>query len=255
MGWIDWYQRWFGKPNALAGVFVPDGSPDPSVHGFAAVGSPEELKAPLVWLAEESGSFGLSVLDCRSVTRGHVSIAESGAQLEVFGALRGDTRGEHVRGKRPEPPRTIACHLEYPSIAHLQLGRVFSAPRLEYKWDVVWDGADLAFSRSWTGDVEYRARLVIEASRATVASIECKEQTSSGEETDRLDVLTVDFLIRTYVFSEVALFPIPVGLARTDSTPEENRLTAMLALKRLGCDARFGCSVDDLWNQRMGNPS
>ncbi len=127
----------------------------------------------------------------------------------------------------------------------LPQGRLFTALRLEYKWDVTCHGSDLVFSRSWTGAVEYRASL---DAVQTVTSIETAAEPS--EENDRSDILTVDFLIRTFVLGEIVPFPLPEGLASPDSPPEANRLAAHFALKRLGCDARFGCPADILWAYR-----
>ena len=259
VGLSDWWKRQTQKqpsgraPSATPRhvlIFVPEGTPDPTRYGFAPVGNGEERAAPLSWIPKESSPFGVPVLDCRSITRGFVSTAESQEQLETFRSFRADGSGAHVRDKHPEGARGLPCHLRFDRIGELPQGRIFTASRLEYKWDVTYHGSDLIFSRSWTGVVEYRASLAIEASLAMVTSIETAVAPSENSENDRLDILTVDFLVRTYLLREVAPFPLPDELATPEATHETNRLAGMLALKPLGCDARFGCPASVLWAHR-----
>ena len=76
---------------------------------------------------------------------------------------------------------------------------------MEDKWDVFLVDGDLYFTRSWTGEVAYRARIAFVNSLAIVSEIR-SEREPSGSEDPRA---VVDYLIKSHVFGLVAPHPLP----------------------------------------------
>lgn len=195
----------------------------------------------LAWLEGARSPFGVAVLDCRRVVRGAIATPGDQAQLDRFAALRGET-GESLRAAHPARARTRACDLRYAvDAARRADGRWFSASRLECKWDIArWDDA-LLFTRSWSGDLIYRARLAGAASELRVVQVEARGASASDAASDddddaaRHDVAAVDFLVQTYLLDRVAPFPIPA--AQRDAAPRE---IALWGMRYFGRDARFG---------------
>ena len=69
---------------------------------------------------------------------------------------------------------------------------------------------------------------------------------TNEDNNDQLDVLSVDFLVRTYLLQEVVPHPVPNELEQ-----EEPQTIALLSRKWFGCDARYACLTRDLWNARI----
>jgi hypothetical protein len=81
-----------------------------------------------------------------------------------------------------------------------------------------------------------------------IEHFEAPALSESGDVDDRLDVLSLDFLIRTYVLSETAPHSVFDCLESA-----KGKLIAHISLKRYGCDARFACLTRDLWTARVGS--
>jgi len=98
---------------------------------------------------------------------------------------------------------------------------------MEDKWDVfLFDGV-LYFTRSWTGDVAYRARVTFGDSLAVITEILSERETGASED----PLGAVDYLVKSHVYGLVAPHPLP----RTDPTH-----TADLALWSYSCYGRRG---------------
>jgi hypothetical protein len=128
-----------------------------------------------------------------------------------------------------------------PRATALPNGRRFSSHRLEYKWDVAhWDGA-LLFTRSWTGDLVYRAALTItrgdpEPGIMSIAEIETAHDGAGDDNRgDGFHVAAVDFLVQTCLLHRIVPHPLPEWLSAAPA-----RTLALWSLQQFGCDARYG---------------
>lgn len=250
MSILDWVKgKLLGPPAGHVLVWLPDTEPDPSVHGISPVGTPEERAAPVQWLASEESPFGLRVLDCRGFTRGSVSTTSNGQELARYIELRRDTGGENVRGGRPAGGREVPCRLEYGLPVPAE-GGVFRSRRLEFKWDVTRHADRLIFSRSWSGAVEYVATFVPSSGGLTLTRVEAPVTARSfptdADNDDQLDLLSVDYLVRSCLLGEVAPHPLPDAVEHFK--PDT---IAKLSMKWFGCEARYGALVSTLAPVRL----
>ncbi|MBX2810784.1 MAG: hypothetical protein KTR25_03195 [Myxococcales bacterium] len=227
-------------------VWLPDDEPDPTVYGIAPPGNEEDREAPLVWLSSSEIVFPFDrpVLDCRSVTRGVVSTAQDQDQLDRFIALRNPASAESLRGKNVEECKTIGCSLQLPNPGLDTEGRIYSARRLEYKWDVALWGNTLYFTRSWGGELQYRAAFEPSAESILVTSMEVPKWEMDDP---TYPPASVEFLLRTLVLGEIAAHPFPALLNIME--PEQ---LAMWAYKTYGCIARFGAFPEGVEPKLVG---
>jgi len=185
------------------------------------------------WIPAAENRFGVDVLDCSAFAHSMVSVTSNAEIATRFTQLRG-SEGEHCRTKDPGNLVTTHCQLKFPFDAHRD-GPLFRAEQMEDKWDVfLLDGGDLFFSRSWTGDVVYKASIVFEYSHAIVTQIRGQREEGSSED----PVAVVDYLIKSHVFGLVAPHPLPI-------TPQTNEQDlALWSFARYGRRGLFGTKDD-----------
>jgi hypothetical protein len=152
-----------------------------------------------------------------------------------FTQLR-ESQGEHCRGRDPENAMFTECRLEYPRLALNRDGPLFQAGEMEEKWDIFCIEETLYFARSWSGDLVYKASVVIEHSQAVITQIAARG--SSENHHPEGVIAVVDYLIKSHVYGLVA--PHPLSPARQTS-PEE---LAYWSFGRFGCRGLFGTRKD-----------
>ena len=164
------------------------------------------------WLPAADNPFGVDVLDCSTFAQSMVATTSSAEVAARFGQLRLSS-GEHCRGREPADAVVTECHLQYPSERN-QDGPIFKAEQMEDKWDLYLFEEHLYFTRSWTGDLVYKARIVFEDSRAVVTEIRARHEPARSVD----PVGAVDFLVKSHIYDLIAPHPLPGtdGLSLTD---------------------------------------
>jgi hypothetical protein len=161
-----------------------------------------DLPGRVKWIAAAGNPFGVELLDCSDFAGSMLSSTANPDVADRFTRLR-QANGEHCRGTEPVIPIAIECRLEYPFDGH-QDGPLFKAQRMEEKWDVYLFDAALYFTRSWTGDLAYKASFAREHGRGIVTMISHRDLGGSED-----PVAVVDFLIKSHVYGVVAPHPLP----------------------------------------------
>jgi hypothetical protein len=184
------------------------------------------------WIPAAENRFGVDVLDCSALAQSMVSVTSNAEIATRFTQLRG-SEGEPCRGKDPGNLVTTRCQLKFPFDAH-RAGPIFRAEQMEDKWDVFLLDGDLFFSRSWTGDVVYKASIIFEQSQGIVTEIRGQREAGSSED----PAAVVDYLIKSHVYGLVAPHPLPI-------TPQTNEKDlALWSFARYGRRGLFGTKHD-----------
>ncbi len=169
---------------------------------------PAEQAPTLRWLAPQENPFGIEILDCRPFALRMVAVTGDPEIAARFLQLR-NSFGEELRGVIPKRARAVACSLAYPYQGEIQDGALFKAREMEDKWDIYLYEGYLYFSRSWTGELIFRARMEFTPEITSVTAIE----TASPDE-DFFIIQQVDYLIRSHLFKRQVPHPLPKNLGR-----------------------------------------
>ena len=165
----------------------------------------------LDWLDLHENRFGVRVLDCRPIAETFLSATQDEACIRFFGSPEAQFGGQ-FRGQHPEAAVRVACQLVYPLAAPLPEGPVFLAGAMEEKWNVYHFAGVLFFARSWTGHLQYAARLAPSASELRVVEVEAWPGNLLGDAS--MAVRQVDFLIRSHLLGQAAPHPVPPLLTK-----------------------------------------
>jgi hypothetical protein len=160
----------------------------------------------LPWIEPHENAFGVRLLDCRSIATTFLSTTADAKCIRFLFSPESRS-GEQFRGQHPKDAIQLACNLTYPVVDPLPEGPVFLPSAMEEKWSIYRLGEVLYFARSWTGDLQYAARLAEAASELRVVEVEAWPGNVLGE--DQLAVRQVDFLIKSHIFNQTVLHPVP----------------------------------------------
>lgn len=187
------------------------------------------------WLAAADSPFGVEILDCSAFAAGMISSTAAPGIAERFLELRDDD-GSRLRGADPRDAHSLPVDLTYHLPAPWRPGPLFRAPVMEVKWDVTLHDDTLCLTRSWTGSLEFRARLTLQADRASLSSL-----VAAGNWADHgagYAVAVVDFVVRSHVLGLAVPHPLPPG---TDDDPQRLAMASFSLYGRLG---RYGLRGD-----------
>jgi hypothetical protein len=200
----------------------------------AGAGSAEN-SAPR-WLAAADSPFGIEVLDCSAFADGMISTTGAPGIAERFLELRDDD-GSGLRGSEPQDARALPASLTYHLAAPWRPGPLFRAPAMEVKWDVSLHDDTLYLTRSWTGSLEFRARVSRpQAGRAVVSDLVAAGSWAAHGAVHAAAML--DFVVRSHVLGLVVPHPLPPG-------PEDDpQRLAMLSFSLCGRLGRYGVRGD-----------
>jgi len=178
--------------------------------------------------------FGVDLWDCRSFTHGTLSTTKSVEIAQRFAELR-RSEGDEVRGHSPFDARLVSCDLEYPVVAPPSDGPLFKATAMEDKWDIYLLEDSLYFVRSWTGELDYVARV---AFRET--GIHLSRVAVSGHQDSALACRVVDFLVKSHLLGREVPHPLPADL------PPTAEQVALFSFHQFGRRCSFGTYADTL---------
>jgi hypothetical protein len=167
---------------------------------------PDTAFEQLPWLEPHENPFGVRLLDCRPVAESFLSLTQDPRSISFFGSPESRS-GEQFRGEHPLDAMRVACDLAYPLTEALPEGPVFLAAAMEDKWNIYHFTEALYFARSWTGQLQYVARLTEAASQLRVIEVEAFRGNVLG--VDQLAVRQVDYLIKSHVFGQLVPHPVP----------------------------------------------
>lgn len=157
----------------------------------------------------EDNPFNKKILDVRSLTQKILSFTKDKSVAELFNKQR-HSIGEELIGVKIASSKTILTNLEYPHNGSKMEGAGYKAKCMEDKWDLYfWDGI-MYITRSWTGEVIYKAYTTVAENNFTITQIEYSENQYTGED-PTLVIDNVHFIVLSHAFGR----PFPHRIPKT----------------------------------------
>ncbi|MEJ2884380.1 hypothetical protein [Pedobacter sp. GR22-6] len=158
----------------------------------------------------EHNPFNTRILDIRNFTQHMLAFTEDKSVAETFNQQRHSIGQELIGIKMPES-KAINVMLVYPHDGSKIEGAAYKAKCMEDKWDIYgWDNT-IYFTRSWTGEVVYRAFINITDTNFAIQKIEyIPDQYNADDQS--LVVNNVHFLIKTLAFGSIYPHKVPANL-------------------------------------------
>jgi hypothetical protein len=154
----------------------------------------------------EGNPFNKRILDIRSFTLSMIATTSSKEIVEKYNSLRSSVGNEYIGTRVPNSKSTLT-NLKYPHNGSVLRGAAFKADSMDCKWDIyVYDNI-FYFSRSWTGDMVYKATAKINEDSIELTAIEYPEETEES-----LAINDVHFLMMSHAFGRVFPHMIPRAL-------------------------------------------
>lgn len=194
---------------------------------------PSEVFDQLRWIEADDNPFNVKIFDCRPYALAMISFSDDKKVAEHF-ALSRSSEGEQYRGSTPANSVHVECKLRYPVLKEIREGPIFKAREMEDKWDIYFYDGYLYFVRSWTGDLSFKAKGVIENLEITIPFMEVRSDTLIGDET--FIIKQVDFLIKSHLCGLNVPHPLPQGLP---SDPEAIAMYSFSVFGRKGLFATY----------------
>lgn len=172
------------------------------------------------WVEPASNLFQMRILDCEAFCEGGV----------FFIVGNGDQASRSRMGQASHDPRQMAstanddrelisCLLSYPcSSERIPDGCQFQSSDMEDLWNVFLFNEQFYFTRSWTGELRYRADITFRRGAMFITAIQAFAKQSQSVVNvpcdDDFAVAQVDFLIKTLLHQVKAPAPLPKSLRR-----------------------------------------
>lgn len=188
----------------------------------------------LTWLEPHSSRFGVRCLDCRPFSQSMFSTTDDPKIAARFSALRASDGREHA-GMSPSSAVVVEATLTYRYEGESQDGPVFVAEVMEDKWDIYLYDGYLYFTRSWTGELVFKARVEFTPGCATVSLVEVANHAAEDK---AFALRQVDFLIKSHIMGREVPHPLPPDM------PEQIETIALYSFSSYGRRAAFATYGD-----------
>lgn len=159
--------------------------------------------------AGENNPFNKRILDIRSLTQHTLSFTKDKYVAELFNKQRQSIGRELIDTKMPGS-KTLNVELVYPHNGAKIEGATYKAKCMEDKWDIYGWNEIIYFTRSWTGEVIYKAFINTTDSNFKIYKIEYIP--TYDDEDSLLAINNVHFLIKTLAFGGVYPHKVPKSL-------------------------------------------
>lgn len=157
----------------------------------------------------EDNPFNKRVLDIRSLTQSMLSFTKDKAVAELFNKQR-HSIGKELIDTKLEGSKTIDTHLEYPHNGSKMEGAGYKAKCMEDKWDIYFWNGIMYLTRSWTGEVIYKAHTTVSDTNFRITKIEYSENEYTHADPS-LAIDNVHFIVMSHAFGR----PFPHKVPKT----------------------------------------
>lgn len=179
----------------------------------------------------DNNPFNKKVLDIRSFTETIVTTTSTIEVAEKYGELR-SSMGEEFIDVKIEDEKNHSVFIEYPHNGDKLEGVVFKANSMECKWDIYIYNNTFYFTRSWTGQLVYKAKVKNLSSKLILTNI------SYDKEVGYVDALNdIHFLIMSHAMRRQFPHKIP-------SKFTENKDIALYSFSQFGNRACYATYED-----------
>jgi len=157
----------------------------------------------------EGNPFNKRILDIRSLTQTMLSFTSDKKVAVLFNEQR-NSIGEELIDVKLEGSKTISTHLVYPHNGSKMEGAGYKAKCMEDKWDIYFWNGIMYLTRSWTGEVIYKAQTNVSETNFTITKIEYSENKYTQADPS-LVIDNVHFIVLSHAFGR----PFPHRVPKT----------------------------------------
>lgn len=182
-------------------------------------------------LDDSDNPFNKKVLDVSSYTRTTMAFTKEKTVAEKYNELRKSLGKELIEFDTSDFDKT-STNLQYPHNGDKLEGIAFKSDSMDCKWDIYAYDSYLLFSRSWDGQLVYKAKYLISSDKLTISEILFDNYLSKDEA-----INDVHFLIKTHAIGQAFPHLIPKEL-KTESE------IAQWSFTKFGNRAYYACYDD-----------
>jgi hypothetical protein len=192
------------------------------------------------WIEAADNPFQMRILDCAEFCTDSPIFALGDDAKLITAQLKQDRNHMENCVQRHDIPeaRKLTCRLSFPSSdERIPEGAQFVAECMEDLWNIFRFDDQLYFTRSWTGQLRYRAKLLFRPEELCVIEVEACSTRPANDiyrnlDDDKFPVKQVDFLIKALLYRAQAPAPLPRGLSK--SNPGSLALFSLIEYGRWG---------------------
>lgn len=170
---------------------------------------PEQQTYKFEWYdIGEGNPFNKRILDCRSFTQSNLATTRNKNIAEKFNRLRQSDGREYI-SQGFKNKITLETNLKYPPSGSQLTNLIFKAQSFDEKWDIyIYDNC-FYFTRSWTGELVYKAFAFVDSNNVTIYKIELQDNDSVDRS---IEICNVHFLVTTQILKGILPHRVPVNL-------------------------------------------
>lgn len=158
----------------------------------------------------ESNPFNKKILDIRALTQTMLSWTKDESVARLFLRLR-ESIGQELINAEIYGSKTVEVYLVYPHNGSKIEGAAYKAKCMEDKWDIYsWNGI-IYFTRSWTGEIIYKAYINVTDTDFSIYKIEYHPDEYNSQDISFVES-NVHFLIKTLAFGIIYPHKVPATL-------------------------------------------
>ena len=156
----------------------------------------------------EGNPFNKRILDCRDYTQNNLATTGDKSIAETFNRLRRSDGTEYLLQDFTNKI-AIETNLKYPPTSSQLTNLVFKAETFDEKWDIyIYDNC-FYFTRSWTGELVYKAFATVDTSNVTIYRVELQD---NGSVDKSFVISNIHFLVTTQILKGILPHRVPTYL-------------------------------------------
>lgn len=179
----------------------------------------------------EDNPFNKRILDVRSLTWNVVATTKDKNVAESYNNLRNSNGKEYI-DTDIDNGETVDTLLEYPHNGDALEGIVFKSDSMDCKWDIYIYNSIFYFTRSWLGELIYKAHAEVLSDKLIIHKIEFPQEI--GAELAKSDI---HFLLTTHAMGKVLPHQIPDYL-------DSDMNIALYSFRQFGNKGCYACFED-----------
>ncbi len=158
----------------------------------------------------DDNPYNKRILDIRSLTQTMLSFTSDKEIAVLFNKQR-NSYGEELINIKLKGSNSILTNLEYPHNGSKMEGAGFKAKCMEDKWDIYFWNGIMYLTRSWTGELIYKAHTNVTATNFIITKIEFIENEYTHADPS-LVIDNVHFLVLSHAFGRLYPHRVPRAL-------------------------------------------
>jgi hypothetical protein len=197
------------KIKPLASLAITNGM---NISALFKIKEKPEQKYRFQWYDIGKGNpFNKKILDCRDYTQNNRATTRDSRIAERFNLLRQSNGKEYV-SQGFEKKMAIKTNLKYPPTDAPLTDLLVKSTSFDEKWDIYVYDNRIYFTRSWTGELVYKAFATVNTENVTIYKVELQDNDSVDKS---MAISNVHFLVTTQLLNGIIPHRVPTNL-KTD---------------------------------------